>query len=716
MLILRMLKLTAGLGLALVLPGTAVAVTALPTVQGTLTASKTSRVCAAGATDSTTYTAPMAGFVTARLNAAGGDWDLALSDARTHRGLSTSKAFGSSEVTQTWVDAGQKLVLTGCRVSGHTPTATTSVELVDAQRPAQQTASIVRMKRLTQGQFMELDKLGFDPTENEVGDYSDVLVPSAAKLAQLKHMGVPFQTVVPDYDAAEAQAREADARAALAGPSPLPTGRSTYRFLADFQAEMKQIAHDYPDIAKPIVIGHTFQGRAIEGLEITNNVNAADGKPDFFLMGTHHAREWPAAETPMEFAWMLVKGFGNTSTTEGQTVTDRLNSERVTIVPIVNVDGYVASRGESALQGTIGPIPDPEDSTGFDDTAEPIVLGGSFAYRRKNCDAGLPAQAQDNDQARSFPCYYQLGVDPNRNYGFGWGGPGASNDPTTQVYRGDGQWSEPETQAVHAYSQTHPVTALITLHTIAALVLRPPGLHTAGQAPDEVLLKALGDQMAKYTGYTSEYGFQLYDTSGTTEDWNYGAAGTFGYTIEQGPAGGIFHGPYQQYVIDQWLGKFHGSLHGGLHDALLAAAQMAANPASHSIISGTGVPGAALEVKKTFDTESAPICTFAQGLLTAGSPISPLDCVAPGAVFATTKQADKLDYTMTVPADGAFTWHITQSTRPFVGFKYDNGQRVPTGKTESWTLTCKSADGTVLGTRDVTIDRGEQQALGDVCS
>ena len=385
-------------------------------------------------------------------------------------------------------------------------------------------------------------------------------------------------------------------------------------------------------------------------------------------------------------------------------------------MPIINVDGYVASRGENAAQGTLGPIPDPEDSTGFDDTAEPIVLGGSFAYRRKNCDGGLPKEAQDNDAARSLPCYYQLGVDPNRNYGFGWGGPGASNDPTTQVYRGTGQWSSPEPQAVHNYSQTHPVTSLVTLHTIAALVLRPPGLHTAGQAPDEVMLKKLGDEMAGYTGYTSQYGFELYDTSGTTEDWNYGAVGTLGYTIELGPKNGIFHGPYETYVDNQWTGKDRNLVRGGMHKALVAAAKAGFNPASHAIITGRGVPGATLEVKKTFDTESAPICTFAQGLLTAGSPISPLDCVAPGAAFGTAKTPDHLTYTTTVPAGGTFNWHITQSTRPFVGFKFENGERVPTGVTEAWTLTCKSADGQTLGTREVTIDRGQRQWLGSVCS
>ena len=116
-----------------------------------------------------------------------------------------------------------------------------------------------------------------------------------------------------------------------------------------------------------------------------------------------------------------------------------------------------------------------------------MPFGGNLAYRRKNCDGPVPSLG---GAERDYPCYYQWGVDPNRNYGEGWGGPGASPDPNTQVYRGDDQWSEPETQAVHEYSQTHPVTTMITLHNVAALVLRPPGLHTAGKAPDEDMLKA----------------------------------------------------------------------------------------------------------------------------------------------------------------------------------------------------------------------------------
>jgi Zinc carboxypeptidase len=89
---------------------------------------------------------------------------------------------------------------------------------------------------------------------------------------------------------------------------------------------------------------------------------------------------------------------------------------------------------------------------------------------------------------------------------------------------------------VHEFSQQRHVTELILLHNFASLVLRPPSLERKGLAPDEDRLKQLGDKMASDTGYTSQYGWQLYDTSGTTEDWNYAAAGAYGYTIELGPA------------------------------------------------------------------------------------------------------------------------------------------------------------------------------------
>ena len=40
--------------------------------------------------------------------------------------------------------------------------------------------------------------------------------------------------------------------------------------------------------------------------------------------------------------------------------------------------------------------------------------------------------------------------------------------------------------------------------------------------------------MAAENGYTSQHGYELYDTTGTTEDWSYYATGGLGYTFEIG--------------------------------------------------------------------------------------------------------------------------------------------------------------------------------------
>src|SRR4051794_19263088 len=142
----RSLKLAVGLALICAVPATAM--TALPQVTRTFTASHAARACSAAATDTQTYTAPMAGFVTFRLNAAGGQWNLYTADARSRRATGKSLAFGAHQVVQTWANAGQRFLITACRASGAVSTATVGIELVDAAKPAVTKQSMVRTAKL----------------------------------------------------------------------------------------------------------------------------------------------------------------------------------------------------------------------------------------------------------------------------------------------------------------------------------------------------------------------------------------------------------------------------------------------------------------------------------------------------------------------------------------------------------------------------------------
>jgi hypothetical protein len=524
-------------------------------------------------------------------------------------------------------------------------------------------------------------------THNVQDGHADVIA-NADERAALTKNGFTYHTRIADLTAGYAKARSADASLAQAGGASLPSGeRSTYRTYEEVQTELKALADQYPGLVKAMTLPkRSFQGRALDGIEIAADVNksADDGRPVFLLVAMHHAREWPSVDAAMEFAWMLAKGYGSDAR-----ITNLLKTERIVVVPIINADGFVSSRkaldpvdqlyGAGFNPNVDNPTPDPspgENDLPTDCALSPVLggaecdvrlslaeaiapPGGVFAYRRKNCDGAVPDP--------NVPCELQYGVDPNRNYGQLWGGNGASADRTSQSYRGTGPWSEPETQAVHEYSQRRQITNIITLHNVAALVLRPPGLQSQGFAPDEQQLKEIGDRMGDATGYTSEYGWQLYDTAGTTEDWNYAAQAAFGYTIEIGPKDGEFHMPYETGFVKQWNGDYAGNGK-GLREALLIGAETAANPTYHSVIEGKAPAGRTVRLHKGFDTSTSAYCQEEAKvpLLNYEHPIIGLlpYCVNP----QDPKQiADQLDTTMTVPKGGSFAWHVNPSTRPFVG-------------------------------------------------
>ena len=236
---------------------------------------------------------------------------------------------------------------------------------------------------------------------------------------------------------------------------------------------------------------------------------------------------------------------------------------------------------------------------------------------------------------------------------------------------------------MHEFSQTRQVTNIITIHNVAALVLRPPGRKADGLAPDEERMKEIGDAMADATGYRSQYGWQLYDTSGTTEDWNYAAQGAYGYTIEVGPGSdptetpenvdpdASFHMPYERGVVREWEGW--GPNEGqGLREAMLIAGEAAVNPADHSVIEGRAPAGRVLRLRKEFQTQTDFVC---RGVVSfpvyfTGGPlydVTTSKCVAPGDRISID---DHLDTTMVVPKSGTFQYHVNPSTRPFKRYRY----------------------------------------------
>ena len=483
---------------------------------------------------------------------------------------------------------------------------------------------LVRVNVLTQHDRDRLTNLGLDLTEHGGPAYVEVVLHSADDATRLASAGFTWSVTIPDLALRQHENAKVSAQyAAATETSPLPSGRDTYRQLADYESELRTLAASNPSLVRLFSLDRrSLEGREILGIEISKNVTSTtDGKPTFLMMGLHHAREWPSGEHTMEFAYDLLRG----ASTGDQRIGALLDSARVLVVPVVNPDGFEQSRKWGDIV----------DTREIDDGGTVTILGNpGNAYKRKNCRLeGLDTTPTGACEVSS-PGGFGIGVDLNRNYGGLWGGPGASSNPADPTYRGAGPFSEPETQAVRELISARHVTTLITNHTFSNLVLRPPGIRSAGETVDEAALFDLGARMAAQNGYRNIHGWQLYDTTGTTEDWSYNATGGYGYTFEIGPR--EFHPPFPE-VVDEYLGAglYAGK---GNREAYLLALETAVDAGHHSVLSGKAPAGAVLRLAKEFETRTS-----------TGPAL-----------------ADRLESTLTVAGTGKFTWHVNPSTRPEV--------------------------------------------------
>jgi Zinc carboxypeptidase len=580
-----------------------------------------------------TVVMPVPGAVEARLTAAEGDWDLAVFEADTGQVVAGSAYRGAREVASGFAVAGERLIVQACRLSGGASSAGLSVAATAVDTTGVQRSQIVRVSTPTRERRQQLVDLGLDNTEHGGPGYLEVVLHGAADATRLREAGFQYTIEVPDLAVAARRDRAADARfAAATAASEFPSGQDTYRRLFDYSEDLKRLAREHPDLVRPITLGHlTYEGRPVEGIEIATNPGARDGRPVFLQMGVHHAREWPSGEHAMEWAYELVLGYRRGEAR----ARDLVARTRTIVVPIVNPDGFNASReaGQLYLNGD-GADTDLDGSG--DITDEEFILAAAThpnEYRRKNCR--LPGDPAAGSCLQPSTGIFEGGVDPNRNYGAFWGGPGSESNPLMQTYRGPAPFSEPESQNVRELVSGRQVTTLITNHTFSNLVLRPPGLASQGLAPDEPALKALGDAMAAENGYASLYGWQLYDTTGTTEDWSYSATGGFGYTFEIGDLG--FHPPFAE-TLAEWNGTTDDATGGGNRLAYYKAQENTANTANHSVLAGRAPANAVLRLTKTFETPTFDGSTF----------------------------TDTLDTTMQAGSDGRFEWHTNPSTRPLV--------------------------------------------------
>ncbi|WP_436502246.1 M14 family zinc carboxypeptidase [Actinokineospora sp. HUAS TT18] len=593
-------------------------------------------------TDRREVTSTVDGLIQARLAPRGGDagdWDLAVFDKATGNVVAASAALRSAELAESFVTKGQELVVQACRYAGAARAVNLGVDFlaINAQGgpTAAQRAEIVRVETPNKQAKDRLFALGLDVTEKADATGVEVVLAGDADRETLRKSGMKSTVVQADISARSIANAKADKQyAAATAGSVLPSGRTSYRHLYDYNFEMKELARANPGLAKAFTLPEsTWEGREVVGVEIAKDVdNIKDGKAVNFTMGIHHAREWPAGEHAMEWAHELVKGYK-----AGGELRSLVTKTRNIVVPIVNPDGFNVSR-EAEPKG---------DFSRFD-----------YEMKRKNCNVSDSPEAFRTGTCMANPAGRLRGTDPNRNYAGFWGGAGASTAWSSDTFRGSGPFSEPETRNIRSIVSNRQVTNLITLHTYSNLVLRVPGVADVRPPLDEPAYKALGDKMASRNGYTSQPSWALYDTTGSTEDWSYFATGGWGFTFEVGP--NEFHPPFEQGVVAEYAGlaPAAGAGKGGNRQAFIDMLTNAADPSAHSTLVGSAPKGYQLQLRKAFQTPTSPVV---QPDGSVKDPIFVSDVL-------------KSDLAST---GGRFSWAVNPSTRPYVAGRYGRDPQGP---------------------------------------
>ncbi len=275
-----------------------------------------------------------------------------------------------------------------------------------------------------------------------------------------------------------------------------------YHSYSELEADLRALESAFPQLARLSTIGLTLENRNIYALKISDNVSLDEEEAEVLFLGCHHAREWISVEVPFLLAGFLLEQYSTDAR-----VRRAVDQSEIWIVPLVNPDGL-----EYSIR--------------------------SYRYWCKN---------------RRLNSDGSFGVDLNRNYGYNWGydDRGSSPEPASEIYRGAGPFSEPETRAVRDFFWQRHFQALISYHSYSQVILYPWGFSAAPTDKDALfgsLAFLMSSLMQAVNGRV--YGFgragdSFYLTNGDTTDWAFGVAGIPAFTIELPPVdqleGGFFN-------------------------------------------------------------------------------------------------------------------------------------------------------------------------------
>ncbi|XP_077593777.1 carboxypeptidase A1-like [Stigmatopora nigra] len=338
---------------------------------------------------------------------------------------------------------------------------------------------------------MEEYGLDFWKEANDVDINVDIRVPSesleAVKLF-LESNNIKFSVMIEDLQAIlDEELEEMDASARLAMPRNTDNfDYSNYHTISEIYAFQDMLVAENPGLVSKLVIGQSYENRPLNVLKFSTGGN---NRPAIWLDTGIHSREWITQASGTWFAKKIVTDYGRDAV-----LTAILNKMDIFLEIVTNPDGFHYSQTRNRM---------------WRKTRKP--------NRGSSC----------------------VGVDPNRNWDAGFGGPGASGSPCSETYRGPRAHSESEVSSIVNFVKSHGnIKSFVSIHAYSQMLLYPYG-YTRTPVKDQKELHNLARKAV--TDLTSLYGTRyrygsifntIYQASGGTIDWTYNQGIKYSFTFE----------------------------------------------------------------------------------------------------------------------------------------------------------------------------------------
>ncbi|TKS73918.1 Carboxypeptidase A2 [Collichthys lucidus] len=259
-----------------------------------------------------------------------------------------------------------------------------------------------------------------------------------------------------------------------------------YHRLETIYSWMDTLVAQHPNLVTKQEIGRSYENRPMYVLKFSTG---GYKRPAIWIDTGIHSREWVSQATGVWTANKIATDFGTDAS-----LTSLLNTMDIYMLLLANPDGY--------------------------------------AYTHSNNRMWRKTRSKNSGSS----C---RGVDPNRNWDAGFGGPGASRNPCSDSYHGPSAHSEIEVKNVVNLIKNHGnFKSFISVHAYSQLLMYPYGYNckdVSHQPELDSVGRAAVQKLSSLYGTRYKVGSIckiIYQASGGSIDWSYNLGIKYSYAFE----------------------------------------------------------------------------------------------------------------------------------------------------------------------------------------